>query len=125
MKDYWTIIFSVISIILFNFALFIPEQRMIILGFCVISIIFSVILFYIAKVNSNERTLKHLEKSISKLDANLTEKFNYLKDIYNLKVEIAMLKKNKKAQINLMDFVKIIVAVILIYVMTEVIKSLP
>ena len=66
-----------------------------------------------------------LNEKIDKLSKEFLERFNYLKDIYNLKLEIEMLKKrNKKADFSLLDLIKIIVAIILIYVIIQIIKSL-
>ena len=123
--SFWTIGFSIISIILFELALFVPEQRLMISGFLAISLIFTIILFYINKINSNENEVNEIKEKIKELSNNITEKFNYLKEIYNLKVEIEMLKKRgKKAQINLLDLLKIIIALILLYVIFEVIKTI-
>ena len=44
--DYWSLFFSMVSLILFILALFIPEQRIVIFGFFIISTIFAVILYY-------------------------------------------------------------------------------
>lgn len=124
-KDYWTIIFSIISLILANLAIFIPKQRMMILSFTIVSAIFAFFLFYINKINKNERTLDFIKEELTKLRDSLTEKFNYLKEIYNLRVEIEMLKKKgKKGQINLEWLFKVLIAVILVYVILQVIKSL-
>lgn len=123
--DFWTIFFSIISLILFNLALFVAEeQRIILVSFFTISIIFVIILYYITKINSNEESIREVKDNLFELKKDLIERFNYLKDIQNLKVDIKMLKK-KKGQINLLDLIKILVAIILIYVIWETIKSLP
>lgn len=123
--DFWTIFFSIISLNLFILALFVSEeQRIIIISFLITSIIFAVILFYIKKINSNEESIKNITNNLSELKNDLIERFNYLKDIQNLKVDIEMLKKRKKGQINLLDIIKILVAIILIYVIVETIRSL-
>ena len=89
-------LFSVLSLILFNLALFFPEQRIMILGFLTISIIFGIILFYFQKITSNENFIRKLQDKISELAKSSTERFNYLKEIYNLKVDIEMLKKEER-----------------------------
>lgn len=124
-QDYWTIIFALISLVLANLAIFVPQQRLIMLSFTIGSIIFAIILHYVNKTKANEKYIKRLSNIIDELSDQITEKFNYLKEIYNLKVEIEMLKKRgKKAQIDLLDLIKVIVAIILIYVIIQVIKSL-
>ena len=123
--DFWTIFFSVVSIILFILALFVPEQRNLILTFLVISILFAIIIFYINRINHNEKLIHNLRLGQIQLTKELKENFNYLKELYSLKLEIEMIKKSiKKAQITLLDIVKIVVAIILIYVIVEVVKSL-
>lgn len=122
--DYWTIIFGVISLILANLAIFVPQQRLLILSFTIGAVIFTIILNYINKINYNEKELRIIKNKFDKISNQITEKFNYLKEIYNLKVEIEMLKKRgKRAQVNLLDLVKIIVAIILIYVIIQIIKT--
>lgn len=125
--DFWTVIFAIISLILANLAIFVPKQRLIILSFTIASVIFAVILYYINKINSNEKDLKFIRNKLDEIFNQVTEKFNYLKEIYKLRLEVEMLKKrDKRAQlnINLLDLIKIIVAIILIYVIIQVIKSL-
>jgi|SRR3989344_2594093 len=122
-NDYWTIIFSIIAITLANLATFVPTQRLILLGFSIISTIFAIILFYINKTNINETNIKSIHKNTKEILRELTEKFNYLKELTDIKAEIKMLKK-KRGQVNLLGIVKVIVAIILIYVIIEVVKSL-
>jgi len=94
-------------------------------GFLIISIIFLIFLFYIKKIDSNREDIINITSEVKKISDNITEKFNYLKEIYNLKVEVEMLKRGKKAQaINLIDLLKIIVALIFLYVIYEIIKTL-
>ncbi len=124
--DFWTIFFSMISLIFANFALFIPEQRILFIVFFISSIILALVFFYSQKINYNEASIKILNNNILELSHQLTEKFNYWKDLTNLKLEVEMLKKRgKRAQINLLDIIKIIIAVILVYVIVETIRSLP
>ena len=62
--------------------------------------------------------------NLQEISNQIIEKFNYLKEIYNLKTEIEMLKlKNKKAELSLLDLLKAIVAIIFIYVIVQIIKS--
>jgi len=123
---FWTIFFSIIPLVLFNLALFIPEQRLMILGFLIISIIAALIFFYINKINYNEKKIQIIGEEVTSLKKELIEKFNYLRELYDLKLKVEMLEKksNKKGQIDLLDIIKIIVAVILIYVIFQVAKSL-
>lgn len=88
------------------------------------TIIFTVILHYINKIKANENYIKELTTSINKLSDQITERFNYLKELYNLKVEIEMLKRKRKAQVDIEFLIKLIVAIILVYVIFSVIKSL-
>ena len=123
--DISTIFFSIISLVLFNLAVFIPEQRILILSFFTISIIFAIISFYLQKVNYVGKSIKVTQQNIKNLYNETIERFNYLQEIYNIKKDIEMLKrKDKRAQINLIDLIKIIVAVILIYVIIQIIKNL-
>jgi|SRR3989344_5335173 len=127
--DYWSIFFGIISLIFANLAIFIPTQRIMLSAFTIFSIVFAMLIYYINKINSNEEKLDTIKREIvdfsNKVSEELTEKFNYLKEIYNLKIDVEMLKKkNKKAEIELMDLIKIIVAAILIYVLVQVVKSL-
>ena len=123
---FWTIFFSIIPLVLFNLALFIPEQRLMILGFLIISIIAALIFFYINKINYNEKKIQIIGEEVTSLKKELIEKFNYLRELYDLKLKVEMLEKksNKKGQIDLLDIIKIIVALILIYVIFQVAKSL-
>ena len=122
--DYWTIIFAIISLILANLAIFVPQQRLLILSFTIGAMIFAVILHYVNKISNNEEKLQIIEDKLNKISNEITEKFNYLREIYNLKGEIEMLKKRgKKAKITLLDLIKIIVAIILIYVIIQIIKT--
>ncbi len=118
--DYWTLFFSVISLILFNLAFFIPQQRIVIAGFFIISLIFAFILFYIRKINFNELVLNSLSSEISEFKKQFNDKINYLKDVSDIKHRLKMLE-NKRGQIDLL--IKIAVAVVLIYVIFEIIKS--
>lgn len=123
--DFFTIFFSILSLILFNLAIFIPEQRILILSFFTISIIFTIVLFYLQKINNNEKSIKIIHNNVKEISKEMLERFNYLKELYDLKIDVEMLKKkNKRAQINLIDIIKIVVAIILIYVIVEVIKNL-
>jgi mannose/fructose/N-acetylgalactosamine-specific phosphotransferase system component IIC len=121
--DFWTIFFGILSLILFNLALVAPEQKTLIAGFSIISVIFAIILFYMDKVNNNEKQISELKKQVNEIDNKFTESFNYLRDLTDLKADVNMLKQNKKGEITLLDIIKIIVAVILLYVIFEVIRS--
>lgn len=125
-KDFWTIVFSLISIIFAVLVLYIPEQRIILLTFLVLSILFAIFFSYVNKIKENEKMLKTIKEKLEENSKNLIEKFNYLKEVYNLKVEVEMLKrKNKKAQaVDLISLLKILVAIILIYVIITTIKNL-
>lgn len=119
--DFWSLFFSVLSLILFELTLFVPpEQKLITSGFLIISIIFAVILYYINKINYNELMLAKLNKTLNKFG----EKVNYLKELYDLKLRVTMLERKKRGQINIMDLIKILVAIILIYVIISVARSL-
>lgn len=123
--DFWTIFLSILSLIFANLAIFVPQQRTIMLGFLLISIIFAIVVFYFQKINSNEKFIKELRNETSKLSKEIIERFNYIKELSNLKVEVEMLKKRgKKAQINIIDILKVLIAIILIYVIIETLKSL-
>ena len=119
--DYWALFFSIISLVLFNLALFIPQQRIVISGFFIISLIFAFILFYIKKINSNELLLNSIGADIDKFKKEFYDTINYLKDVADIKYRLRMLE-NKKGQVDVI--IKVIVAVVLIYVIFEVIKSL-
>lgn len=126
--DFWTVFFAILSLILANLAIFIPStptSRLIILGFLITSIIFAVMLFYINNLIRVEKEVRLLKVAYSDLCTELTEKFNYLKEINTLKVDVEMLKKGqrRKAQVDILTLIKIIVAIILIYVIFQVIKS--
>ena len=126
--DFWTIFFSILSLILFDLSLFILQQRLLIASFSVIAIIFALISFYITKINNNEKFIKMLRINFEEFSNEFKEKLNYLKEIYDLKIRIQMLEKriknSKKGQFNLLDLIKLIVAIILIYVIVETIKSI-
>jgi sensor domain CHASE-containing protein len=123
--DFWTFAFGILSLILFELAIIIPKERIIISGFLAISLITTLILYYINKINFNEKIMALIKEELTDIKNELTEKFNYLKEIYNLKAEIEMLKKRgKRAQINLELLFKILVAVILVYVIIQAIKTL-
>ena len=64
-----------------------------------------------------------IKLGMDKLSNDLVERFNYLKELYDLKLEIKMLKR-KRGEIDILDIIKIIIAIILIYVIFEVVKSL-
>ncbi|MDO8467435.1 MAG: hypothetical protein Q7S56_00600 [Nanoarchaeota archaeon] len=124
--DFWTIFFSIVSLILFELAIIVPQQRILISTFLSISLLFAVVLFYINKINNNEKSIIILNDNLTKMYNLFTEKFNYLKELSDLKMRISLLenkKGGKRAQINLLDIIKIIVAIILIYVIFQVIKS--
>lgn len=119
------IIFSIISLVLANLTYFFPEQRLNLIGFLVLSLIFNVFLFYTKKIDSNKEDINQIIEDIKKLSGNLIEKFNYLKDLQDLKIEVEMLKKNKRGQsINLMDLIKILIAIIFLYAIYEITKSI-
>lgn len=122
--DYWTIIFAIISLVLANLAVFIPSQRLLILSFTILSVIFAIIFYYVNKLKNYEGYLDSLASNLQEISKQVIEKFNYLKEIYNLKIEIEMLKsKNKKAELSLLDLLKAIIAIIFIYVIVQIIKS--
>src|SRR3989344_1349661 len=122
--DYWTIVFSILSLILFNLALLFPEQRALISLFAVVAIIFALFLFYINKIDNNEISIASLNDNFEKLSNTFIEKFNYIRELYNIKLRIEMLEKKKKGQINLMDLVKIIVAFVIIYFIISILRTL-
>jgi len=122
--DYWTIVFSILSLILFNLALLFPEQRALISLFAVVAIIFALFLFYINKIDNNEISIASLNDNFEKLSNTFIEKFNYIRELYDIKLRIEMLEKKKKGQINLMDLVKIIVAFVIIYFIISILRTL-
>ena len=122
--DYWTIVFSILSLILFNLALLFPEQRALISLFAVVAIIFALFLFYINKIDNNEISIASLNDNFEKLSNTFIEKFNYIRELYDIKLRIEMLEKKKKGQINLMDLVKIIVAFVIIYFIISLLRTL-
>ena len=61
---------------------------------------------------------------VNRLSDELLERFNYMKEISNIKEEISMLKRKRGQVINLLEILKILVAAILIYVIYQTIKSL-
>ena len=122
--DYWTIVFSILSLILFNLALLFPEQRALISLFAVVAIIFALFLFYINKIDNNEISIASLNDNFEKLSNTFIEKFNYIRELYDIKLRIEMLEKKKKGQINLMDLVKIIVAFVIIYFIIGLLRTL-
>ncbi len=88
------------------------------------TIIFAIVFYYVNKLKNYEECLDSLTSNLQEISNQVIEKFNYLKEIYNLKIEIAMLKsKNKKAELSLLDLLKAIVAIIFIYVIVQIIKS--
>lgn len=113
--DFWSIFFSILSLILFNFALFLPEQRVISSGFTIISIIIAIIVFYANKINYNEKSFNDMKQSVSKISDELKERFNYMRELQQIKMELEMLKK-KRGNMDFLDLAKIIVAGILLYV---------
>lgn len=122
--DFWSIFFSVLSLILFELALFIPaEGKLILLTFSIVSIIFAVILYYIRKINFSYKMLIKLDEDNESIKKDFSERFNYLKDLQDLKVDVKMLK-NKRGEIEFIDIVKIAVAAILIYVIIVSIKTI-
>ncbi len=124
--DFWSIFFSVISLIFGNFAYFFPQQRILFITLLMITIALGIIFFYARKIDSNEKSISFIKNELSTIRKDITEKFNYLKEIYNIKVDVEMLKrKNKRGQINILDIIKILIAIILLYVVFETIKSLP
>lgn len=119
---FWTIFFSISSLTLFNLALFIPSQRIVILGFFILSIIIALIFFYISKINYNEKNISINTNKIETFSNELLEKFNYLRDIQDIKVDLEVLKK-KKGNIELLDLLKVGIAIIFIYVIIELIRT--
>lgn len=119
--DFWTISFSIISLALLELTLIVPKQRIFLSIVLIISILFTLILFYINKIDNNEKSIKYINDKILEL----TDKFNSVREFNNLKMEFESFKrKYKKAQINLMDIIKVLVAILLIYVIIETLKSL-
>ncbi len=125
-RDFGSIFFSVTSLIFAISVFLIPEQKIIILILLFLSILFAIIFSYINKINYNEKILKKIGRDLRNLSEDTKEKFNYLKEIYNLKVEVEMLKKkNKRGQsIDLMTILKIIIAIIFLYVIINILKPL-
>ena len=121
--DFWTIFLSIVSLILVILAIVLPEQRILMLIFIVISMILAIIFFYFQKTNYNEKTINILNNNIMNINQNLTEKFNYWKELDSLRVDVKMLKKQKRANIELIDIIKILIAVIIIYVIVQALKS--
>ncbi|MEK6894016.1 MAG: hypothetical protein AABX10_00975 [Nanoarchaeota archaeon] len=127
--DYWSIVFSIISIIFGNLTLFIQgqNQKYIMIIFTISSILLAVVFYYINKTNNNEEIINRLKDKLEKNIQEIKEKINYIKELYELKMRVDMLEKrksNKKGNFNLLDIIKIIVAIILIYVIVQVVKSL-
>ena len=120
--DFWSIFFSILSLALFELALFIPPQaKLIFLTISIVSVILAIVVFYINKININYKLLNKMEEDIEIIKKDLLERFNYLKDWQELKSDVKMLK-NKKGEIEFLDIVKIAVAAILIYVIIIGIK---
>jgi len=115
---FWTIFFSVLSLILFNLALFFPEQRFVILISFIVSVIAALIFFYVSKINYNEKLLRDIRNDIN----DLMQRFNYLKELQDMKMDIEMLKR-KRGEIELLDLLKVLIAGVLIYIIIEIIKS--
>lgn len=128
--DYWSIVFSIISIIFGNLTLFIEEQnqKYIMLAFTITSILLTVVIYYINKTNNNEKLINKISSKFEKGIEELKEKINYIKELYELKLRVDMLEKkskvNRRGNFNLLDLIKLIIAIILVYVIVQVIKSL-
>ncbi len=126
--DFSSVFFSIIALIFGAFAYLIPNQSILFLAFMIIAGTIGIILFYIKKINLCVNNLFIIDKNIKIIYKEMIERFNYLREIDDIKREIGFLKmenkKTKRAQINLEDIFKIIVAIILIYVISQVIKSL-
>ena len=92
--DLWSIFFSGLSLILFILSLLIPsEQRLLIIILSVFSVIFAAIIFYVKEMNYNEKLIRKIIISLNKLSDELIERFNYIREISDIKKEIYMLKK--------------------------------
>ena len=108
--DYWSIGFSVISIIFANLTFFIQDenQKYVMLAFTIISILTAGAIYYINKIS-------HIEKLISKIKENsensfkeLKEKINYIKELYELKLRVDMLEKRNKLSYDFSLFLMLI-----------------
>ncbi len=128
--DYWSVGFSIISIIFANLTFFINDknQKYVMLAFTLISLLTAGVIYYINKINSIEKLIFKIKDKLERSVKEFKEKINYIKELYEIKLRVDMLEKrdkiNKRGQINLLDIIKIIVAIILIYVIFQVIKSL-
>ena len=123
--DFWSIFFSVLSFILFILSLLVPsERKLLIIVFATIALICAVFVFYIQEINHNKKFIKMAIIKVNRLSDELLERFNYMKEISNIKEEISMLKRKRGQVINLLEILKILVAAILIYVIYQTIKSL-
>jgi len=65
--NYWTIVFAIISLILANLAIFVPQQRLLILSFTIASIVFTGIVHYINKINYNEKEIEVLREKLNEI----------------------------------------------------------
>ncbi len=122
--DYWSLFFGIVSLIFSVLLFIIPQQRNIILGALLLSLLSGVIFYYTNKIGNLEKDLKKLKIDINDLNINFTERFNYLRELSDMKLRVTMLEKKRKGQIDLLSLIKLIVAVILVYVIFQVIKSL-
>ncbi len=122
--DYWSLFFGIVSLIFSVLLFIIPQQRNIILGALLLSLLSGVIFYYTNKIGNLEKNLKKLKIDINDLNINFTERFNYLRELSDMKLRVTMLEKKRKGQIDLLSLIKLIVAVILVYVIFQVIKSL-
>lgn len=126
--DFWSVFFSIVSLIFGAFAYIIPNQNILFLSFMILTATIGVISFYIKRINLQGINLQIIDKNTKRLNEEIIERFNYIKELNEIKRRIEFLegmesRKSKRAQINLEDIFKIVVALILIYVIFQVIRS--
>lgn len=125
--DYWSLMFSlssltlgVISILFIND----PIQRLLTLSFVLGFLLMAILGYFYNRMFNNEKEIKRIIKSIGIMKLDIIKRFNYLQDLLDIKERLSKLEmKKKKAQINLIDIFRIIIALLLIYVIFEVIRS--
>lgn len=123
--DYWSIFLSIVSILLGISSLFIKEEwRLTVLGFSSIGLIVVLVIYYVKKINFVEKQMIISDNRVKRLIDKFEEKINYISEISDIKARVNMLERNRKGEINLETVIKAIIAIILIYVLIEVIKSL-
>jgi len=124
--DYWTIFFSILSIVLAQLSFFVsPNQRIIVISLTLASILFALLFYYVNKINYNESSIKIVKEELDKFSSSFYKEINYIKDFYELKYNVEDFMRKKRAESGfLLNLIKVIVAIILIYVIIEVIKSL-